>query len=184
MLRNGKTKDSKEYATQADFCRVFESDMQPLYVLALLLTGNHEGAQQCFVSGIEDAAKGNAVFKQWARSWARRAIIKKAIQIVSPASFSPSTFQEVRQEIADELEGSPILSAISLLEPLPRFAYVMSVLEDYSNREVSLLLSCTMEAVTEARSTALKQLALNQKSTEPDHKNYVLAAAHPMPLTA
>jgi len=78
----------------------------------------------------------------------------------------------------------PTLRAICALAPLPRFVFVMSVLENYSARECSLLLGCTMETVTEARNSALKQLVLNPKSSEPDQKSYVLAAAHPMPLTA
>lgn len=33
-----------EYATHADFCKVFERDMKPLYLLAFLLTANHQDA--------------------------------------------------------------------------------------------------------------------------------------------
>ena len=73
----------------------------------------------------------------------------------------------------------PTLRAICALAPLPRFVFVMSVLENHSTRECSLLLGCTMETVTEARNSAL-----NPKSSESDQKSYVLAAAHPMPLTA
>ena len=71
-------------ATREDFCRLFEADMKPLYLLAFLLTANHAYAERCFVAGIDDAAEGNTVFKQWAR----RTVIKNAIRVVAPASQS------------------------------------------------------------------------------------------------
>ena len=43
------------YASSDDFRRVFDEDMNSLYVLSFLLTADHEKAEQCFVSGVEDA---------------------------------------------------------------------------------------------------------------------------------
>ena len=40
-----------EYATAQDFCQIFDKDMSGLYLLSLLLTGDHEKAEQCFVAG-------------------------------------------------------------------------------------------------------------------------------------
>src|SRR6202046_4710337 len=65
------------YASSADFCRIFDEDMNDLYLLSFLLTADREKAEQCFVSGLEDAVEGNPVFKEWARSWARRGVIPK-----------------------------------------------------------------------------------------------------------
>jgi len=67
------------YATGADFCRIFREDMNRLYLLSLLLTGDEAMAEKCFVRGLEDAGKGNPVFREWAQSWAWRTIIQKAI---------------------------------------------------------------------------------------------------------
>ena len=64
-----------QYATVADFKRIFIEDVNQLYLLSLLLTGDHEKAEQCFVEGIGESAKGNHVFKEWERSWARRTIM-------------------------------------------------------------------------------------------------------------
>src|SRR5258708_762714 len=72
------------YASRADFCRIFEEDMSGLYLLSFLLTADRKKAEQCFVSGLEDAADGNLVFKEWARSWARRAILQNAVRVVNP----------------------------------------------------------------------------------------------------
>src|SRR5215831_17225086 len=72
------------YATCADFCRIFAEDMKNLYLLALVLTADSEKAEQCFVSGLDDCTTGNQVFREWARSWARRVVIKRAIRMIAP----------------------------------------------------------------------------------------------------
>src|ERR1700724_3192522 len=72
------------YASSADFCRIFDEDMNDLYLLSFLLTADREKAEQCFVSGLEDAVEGNPVFKEWARSWARRVIIQNAVRAITP----------------------------------------------------------------------------------------------------
>src|SRR6202049_2096444 len=72
------------YASDNDFCRIFQDDMHGLYLLAFLLTADQETAERCFVSGLADAVEGNPVFKEWARSWARRAIIQNAVRVINP----------------------------------------------------------------------------------------------------
>src|SRR5271156_5570600 len=72
------------YASCTDFRQVFDEDMNSLYQLAFLLTADHEKAEQCFVSGLDDVVKGNPVFKEWARSWARRAVILNAMRAINP----------------------------------------------------------------------------------------------------
>jgi len=41
------------YASCEDFRRIFEEDLHGLYQLALLLTGDHQKAERCFVAGLE-----------------------------------------------------------------------------------------------------------------------------------
>src|SRR5258708_7017926 len=72
------------YASSDDFCRIFSEEMDGLYQLSFLLTGDREKAEQCFVSGLEDSVKGRPVFREWARSWARRAIIQCAVRVINP----------------------------------------------------------------------------------------------------
>jgi hypothetical protein len=86
FLRRKRKATQGQYATRADFCRILENEMTPLYLLAFFLTANHADAERCLVAAIGDAGKGNAVFKDWSRSWVRRTIIKNAIRIVSPTS--------------------------------------------------------------------------------------------------
>ena len=84
MLNAMRIASSSSYANSSDFCRIFDEDLDELYQLSFLLTGNHENAKQCFVSGLENSVNENRVFKEWARSWARRTIIQCAVRIINP----------------------------------------------------------------------------------------------------
>jgi hypothetical protein len=65
----GRTKaiehESATDAVHPDFCRIFDKDMNRLYLLSFLLTADPQLAQDCFVRGLEDAMKSNRVFKEW-----------------------------------------------------------------------------------------------------------------------
>jgi DNA-directed RNA polymerase specialized sigma24 family protein len=150
------------YASSADFCRVFDENMNSLYLLAFLLTADREKAEQCFVSGLEDAVEGNPVFKEWARSWARRAIILNAVRVINPrpteenrGSNSASVNINVKTPPVEQVEIAAVLG----LEPFERFVYVMTVLERYSDQDCSLLLGCARRDVVAARTRALQQIA-------------------------
>ena len=151
---------STQYASSGDFCRIFHEEMNSLYMLSLLLTADPEKAEQCFVSGLEEAAQGNPVFREWARSWARRVIIVNAMRVIKPrpavgegasSSASVKTSDETRPVEPKEIAG------VLALEPFERFVYVMTVLEGYSDHESSVLLSCARRDVLAARTWALQQ---------------------------
>ena len=150
------------YASSADFCRIFDEDMNDLYLLSLLLTADREKAEQCFVSGLEDAVEGNPVFKEWARSWARRAIIQNAVRAINPRPVERggswrSTSVDNHDKALPPHQQEEIAGVLEL-EPFDRFVYVMTVLERYSDHECSLLLSCARREVLAARTRALQQL--------------------------
>src|SRR3979411_1415809 len=84
QARNISEVPAAVYAVAGDFCRIFAEDMNGLYLLSFLLTANRVKAEQCFVSGLEDSVGANRVFKEWARSWTRRAIIQNAIRMMQP----------------------------------------------------------------------------------------------------
>ncbi|MGE5204278.1 MAG: hypothetical protein ACM3PW_01600 [Chlamydiota bacterium] len=152
------------YATGADFCRIFKEDMTRLYLLSFLLTGDQSLAEQCFVRGLEDAGKGNPVFKEWAHSWARRTVIQKAIEIVQPRPASGPTSRRASEAGA----VPPELAAVVDLPAFERFVFVMSVLEHNSDQECSLLLDCSRAEVPAARTRALRQIGdLAQRHREP-----------------
>ena len=148
------------HASSDDFRRVFHDEADSLYRPAFLLTADHEKAQQCFVSGLEDSANGSAVFKDWAHSWARRTIIQNAVRAIIPRpmeEYAPSSFDGCgTTPAAEQLETAAVLR----LEPFERFVYVMSVLERYSDLDCSVLLGCARRAVIAARVRGLQQIEM------------------------
>jgi DNA-directed RNA polymerase specialized sigma24 family protein len=158
-IRLWNTKDADLYATESDFYRIFEQDMEDLYFLALLLTADSAKAEQCFVSGLERCAEGNLVFKEWARSWARRIVIKSAVNLVALEPASVNAISSPAANIDPVLPGMRAeLSALLNLQPLDRFAFVTSVLEGYTDRDCALLLGCTRERLIAARTRAIQQI--------------------------
>jgi DNA-directed RNA polymerase specialized sigma24 family protein len=148
------------YATREDFINVFHEHMNGLYQLSFLLTGDRDKAEKCFVAGIEDCVKESRVFREWARSWAKRIIVQNAIRELKPrpsllSSSSATFFPHDADGGSDEhFEVDAVLG----LGDFERFVFVMSVLENYSDDECSLLLGCSVLEIREGRLQALKQL--------------------------
>ena len=152
---------SGAYASTADFERIFTDDMSGLYLLSLLLTGDRDRAEECFVAGVGESVKGNRVFKEWARSWARRTIIQSAIRLSVPRQRSGRTRRNPVSPrnlnyVPSELEAE--VSAILDLAPFERFVFVMAVLERYSEHDCSILLGCSRRDVAAALARALHHL--------------------------
>jgi hypothetical protein len=169
------------YASSGDFRRVFEEDMNGLYLLSFLLTADRERAEQCFVSGLEDAVEGNPVFKEWARSWARRMIILNAVRAVNPR---PSEGNSHLNSASVSRDGKTVsagpqaeIAAVLRLEPFERFVYVMTVLERYSDQDCSLLLGCARRVVVAARTRAFERIG----SAMASHAGQVLPAGSEKP---
>ena len=151
--------ETTEYATRADFCRIFAADMNRLYLLSFLLTGDHAMAERCFIGGLEDSTKGNAVFKEWARSWARRMIIQNAILLIRPQPTDSNSSGEASPKgVTPLLTEQPKITAIIALPAFERFVFVIAVLEGYSAKNCSLLLGCTPREVIAARTGALANI--------------------------
>ena len=152
------------YASSGDFHRIFYEEIDGLYLLSFLLTGDREKAERCFASGLEDSVKGNPVFKEWARSWARRAIIQCAVRVINPRPMeehAPSSFNSSGKTLAGEQAE---IAAVLELNPFERFVYVMSVLERYSDQDCSILLGCRQQDVIAARIRALQQIEMQSTS--------------------
>ena len=156
-----KTVGNTAYATAADFKQIFTEDINSLYLLSLLLTGNPEKAEECFVGGIGESTKGNHVFKEWAHSWARRTIIQSAIRLINPRERSVTTRSS---DVAYVMDRIPMVlqaevCAILELAPVERFVFVMSVLEHYSDHDCSILLGCARRDIITMRARATQRLA-------------------------
>jgi DNA-directed RNA polymerase specialized sigma24 family protein len=149
-----------EYATCRDFQQIFSEDMAGLHRLAFLLTADQAKAERCFVAGLEESIRGNAVFRQWARAWSKRAVIQNAIKIIAPAP-PPRMAQEEMAVCRSPNQSGPENTAADVVEwaPFERFVFVMAVLEGYSLRECATLLACQVQDVIAVKSLALKRLA-------------------------
>jgi hypothetical protein len=144
------------YAGIVDFQHIFDEDMSSLHLLSLLLTGDSEKAELCFVTGLKDATKENSVFKEWARSWARRTIILNAVRVMNPRPMEGTDGSNPALLNTLSAEQRPF-AAILELKPFDRFVYVMSVLERYSDQHCAVLLGCGRHDIITARSHALQQ---------------------------
>src|SRR5207342_3739939 len=98
-------------------------------------------AEECFVTGVEESTKGRRVFKEWARSWARRTIIQSAIRLIAPLQRTGRTTRNTVSPrglnyvpLALEAEVCAILELASR----ERFVFVMLVLERYSEHDCSI----------------------------------------------
>jgi DNA-directed RNA polymerase specialized sigma24 family protein len=151
------------FATREEFIEVFNEDMNGLYQLSFLLTGDHVKAEKCFVAGIEDCVKENRVFREWARSWAKRVIVENAIREMKPrpslSSSSPSATIFPRSEQSSGSGGHFDLETVLKLGDFERFVFVMSVLENNPYHECALLLGCSVLEIRQARHHALEELA-------------------------
>ena len=150
-------------ASGADFRSLFPAGRNELYQLSFLLTADPEKAKQCFVAGLEDSVKSNRVFKEWARSWATRAIIQNAIRELKARpnranSFLFATALPYIGERSGNEDTHIELEAVLALENFERFVFVMSVLERYSEHDCTFLLGCTRREIEEARNRAIAQL--------------------------
>jgi DNA-directed RNA polymerase specialized sigma24 family protein len=164
---------SVAYASTADFERIFTEDMTGLYLLSFLLTGDPDRAEECFVAGVGESTKAKRVFKEWARSWARRTIIRSAIGFIAPRQQSVRTMRNPVMPrglnyvpLALEAEVYAILELASF----ERFVFVMSVLQRYSEHDCSILLGCSRRDIAAALARTLEQLGglMNFHKNEPD----------------
>jgi hypothetical protein len=175
-----KNARSNEYATSSDFCRIYVEQMNSLYLLGLLLTGDPQKAEQCFLSGLDDSVSNNSVFKERAHSWARRSIIVHAIRLLCPRPNNENESNEARLwrlngEAPAEVRAYPNFARIVALKSFERFVFIMSILEKYSDQECSLLLGCFRRDVINARIAAIRHLPSVVITTETQPERDVIA---------
>jgi DNA-directed RNA polymerase specialized sigma24 family protein len=175
----------KLYATREEFRNIFDEDMNSLYQLSFLLTGDHQKAERCFVAGIEDCATESRVFREWARAWAKRVIVENAIREPHPRRSHSNSSGVLRAVPShNQQSNGPIghfdVDAVLGLADFERFVFVLCVLERYGEHECALLLGCSASEVRDARTRAIEELASSGEvasSPYEDRKLGQLAAA-------
>jgi DNA-directed RNA polymerase specialized sigma24 family protein len=161
-----------EYATRNDFEKIFNDDMSALHTLAFLLTADEAKAEQCFVAGLEESIQGNPVFRQWARSWSKRVIIRHAIKVMAPAPGQANSLSASLPARQAKSERDALLYPILQLPPFERFVFVISVLEGHSASDCASLLGCTLSELTRARSQALTHVARSRSAATAAPKSH------------
>jgi hypothetical protein len=74
--------ERRSYATDADFQELFAREMTDFFQLSLQLTAEANRAERCLTLAINDCFCTNTIIKGFARTWARRTVIRIAIQEV------------------------------------------------------------------------------------------------------
>lgn len=162
------------YATVADFCGIFTEEMHSLYLLSFMLTADNHKAEQCFVNGMVASGQEIDAFIEWARAFARPAILKHAIRIIMPTPEHTDNFSFISLKRAARPGRTNLFAAIMALNAFERFVFVMSILEGQSDDECSTLLRCSKRDVMIARELAIKRLASTDKDC--DQSNEALDA--------
>lgn len=163
QARNAVDRIAPTYTLAGDFCRIFAEDMNSLYRLSFLLTADDKQAEQVFSTALEDCISAAGVFKEWARAWARRAVVQNAIRLMQPACehAEPSAAAS-----AGSANTSSLLESVVKIPTFERLVFVMSVLERYSDQDCKILLGCTRQDVVLARSQAVERLAGMRESSK------------------
>jgi|ERR1700678_1644129 hypothetical protein len=178
LQKNGPdAREANQYATTEDFDQIFTEDMDRLHQLSFLLTRDQEKAERCFVTGLEDSVKSNRVFREWARSWAKRNIIQSAIRELNPGPRRGNSFSSLAAfpyvgELSSSRDGHFELDSVLKLEDFERFVFVMSILEHYSDYDCTLLLGCTRRDIEEARTRALAHLADSHRTVSSSKNHF------------
>jgi DNA-directed RNA polymerase specialized sigma24 family protein len=156
------------YAAHSDFCAVFLQQLDRLYLLALILTGDELRAEECLLAALDSCEQRDLVFKESALSWSRRAVIKTAIRSMSPAPFDPARHYLLGHRGDPSFDQDVSIKCLLELRAFDRFVFVMSVLESYSDRDCALLLGCSCADVVVARIRASQQISRRLTAMYPD----------------
>ena len=153
---------ASQCATCEDFRKLFTEDVHGLHLLSFLLTGDHEHAEQCFVAGLDECVDGDSVFREWAHPWAKRMIVRNAVQMIAPhpGAARSTAFRSADKSNPAEiaLEDGPFARVLAL-DDFERFVYVLSVLEGYPIQDCAALLGASQQTVEETRVRALQHIA-------------------------
>lgn len=102
-----------------------------------------------------DQCRRVSVFKAWANSWSRLAVIESAIKLVGVGDRAASEAEQAERDAGLHPDAAPIYK----LSNLERFAFVLTVLDHYSVGDCAILLRCSRKEVEAAKIRALQHMA-------------------------
>ena len=151
-----RVRERCEYASSEEFANTFERERDGLQRLALLLTTNSEAAKLCLSHAFRECVAGSSVSKEWVLNWARRVVIRNAINFVlgpEGQSLVNTNGDADNGLIAFSPDDSPDAVAESQsilgLPEFERLVFVICVLECYSIHDCALLLGKSPREVNE-----------------------------------
>ena len=161
--------NASSYATADDFQHLFSTEMADLLRLALLLTADAESAERSLILAKTDCIHNSAVSKDWVHVWARRTVIRQAIQVVMGAEYAlPETPLNVLQPRLESSPGQYAMEALAeslavlSLPRLERLVFVICGIERYSIQDCSLLLNESANSVGNALRRATSRLVASE----------------------
>jgi DNA-directed RNA polymerase specialized sigma24 family protein len=165
-VRHSAPTPGKAYARCQDFRKLFLENLDSLYQLCFLLTSDRDSAEECFRASLDECSTSQNVSKEWVHAWARRAIVQNAIRALKPrvngtgSSYKPGGALEYGSTVKD---GCFDLEAVLSLNDFERFAFVLSVLDQYSDWDCAVLLGCSVDDIRNARTLALGRLSASRR---------------------
>ena len=144
------------YATEDDFNQLFTAEVNDFFRLSLQLTADARKADRCLTLAMKDCSGAKTIFRDFARVWARRMVIRNAIHLLQSID-SDSACDEQSSGLQNEnhLKMTPVLGP----PEFDRLAFVICVLEHFSIQDCALLLRKSPKDVNEAIARAENQLA-------------------------
>lgn len=160
--RNGVA-GGTDYATPEEFERLFDFQQASLLRLALLLTGSPEKAEKSLNHALRDCRLSSSVSMDWVLRWARRAIVRSAIQLVGLPDSAPPIKIMNGDSAGGNIQGMPAatsfhvdVSSVQTLPDLERLVIVMTILERMSIQDCALLLARSPKEVCDAQKRAIR----------------------------
>lgn len=159
--RNGLA-GGADYATPEEFERLFDFQQASLLRLALLLTGSPEKAEKSLNHALRDCRLSSSVSMDWVLPWARRAIVRSAIQLVGLPDSAPPIKIMNGDSAGGNIQGMPAatsfhvdVSSVQTLPDLERLVIVITILERMSIQDCALLLARSPKEVCDAQKRAI-----------------------------
>ena len=160
---------ASSYATTDEFQHLFSTEMADLFRLALLLTADADKAEGSLILAKRDCFQHSAVSRDWMHVWARRTVIRQAIQVVTGAedALPENPLDRLRPRLESSsgqyaMEALAESLAVLSLPKLERLAFVICGIERYCIQDCSLLLNESATSVRDALRRATSRLVASE----------------------
>ena len=153
-LRHNSRKTTS-YATENDFNQLFTAEIHDFFRLSLHLTADARKAERCLILAMKDCHGAKTIFRDFARVWARRMIIRNAIHLIQRDGLETACDSQ-----STELQNENRRKMAPALGPaeLARLAFVICAVEHLSVQDCALLLGRSPRDVNEAIVRAENQI--------------------------